>query len=141
MATSIPSELITAYQQTNYVVKLDNYGLILRIGEYSEPLDELHTRYGVRSSAFITACNPHSEIYTLEQNASRQNQLKADLESIDCVVISGTGKDPDGKWPREPSFLAIGITREDTEKLGNNYGQFAVVYSAEDAIPGLIFLK
>ncbi len=138
MPSSIPAELISAYQQTNYVVQLDGHDLVLRIDEYSGPLHELHTRYGARSSAFITACNPHSEIYTLEQNASRQNQLRTDLESLACVIISGIGQDLEGKWPGEPGFLAIGISSEDSVRLGNKYGQNAVVYSAEDAIPRLI---
>jgi len=137
----IPESLITTYLNTNFTVLYGEERIILRIDDYSKPLNNLHARNGLNSSAYITACNPHSEIYTLEQNTARQIDLQNDLESLKCVILSGEGQDTEEKWAGEPSFLAIGIPKYDACLLGQKYDQNAIVYSGEDAIPSLILLR
>ena len=142
MTTSdIPQDLITAYTKTSFIVIQQDIQFVIRINEYSAKLNELHHRHGATSSVFITACNPYSELYTDEQNALRQNNLEHDLKSIECVIIPGLGQDSDKEWPVEPSFLAIGLSEKDAQRLGNKHNQNAVVFSEEDAIPRLLLLR
>ena len=137
----IPDDLVDAYKKTNYIVLSEGQGFTLRVDEYSSQLAELHTRHHVSTSAFMTACNPCSEIYTLEQNASRQNDLERDLMSLGCVIIPGIGQDPEQLRPGEPSFLALGVSRFDACELGKKYGQNAIVFSGLDAVPRLVLLR
>ncbi len=85
---------------------------ILRIGHHSADLKKLHQSHGTVCSAFITAFNPDSEELTRVQNEERQG---------------------------EDSFLVINIPEPEAVRLQEKYGQLAIVYCEEDAIPRLIF--
>jgi len=141
MSSSLSAELISAYQQTDYVVLLTGQKFVLRINEYSESLKDLHARFDATSSTFITAHNPRGEIVALAQNSSRHDQLENDLKMTGSIIVPGIGQDPGKQWPEEPSFLVIGLTQNQACELGKRYEQNAIVYSAQDAIPKLILLR
>jgi hypothetical protein len=140
MPSSISAELIRSYQQTDYIVLLEAQQFVLKIDIYSASLRDLHTEFHVTSSAFITAYNPRSKIYSQAQNVIWQDQLEKDLRSAGFIIINGIGHDPDKQWPGEPAFLVIGISLNDARALGQKYEQNAIVYSQQDAIPKLEFL-
>lgn len=137
--TAIPAELLTAYRETEYRVGGDP-PFVLRIGEASPPLRQLHARHGVASSAFITAANPHSQPCTATFNARRQQQLATRLRALDLPFIEGEGAHPSNAWPPEASFLVLGLTLPSAKALGRQWEQNAIVYCAEDAVPRLVLL-
>lgn len=139
--TDIPTRLISAYLQTEYVVRCDGLEFSLRVNHYSRLLHDLHISYGARSSAFITACNPYSKIHTREYNDSAQRRLEADLQSCGFNVNACTARDPQQDWPDEAGFLITGITETDAENLGRKYDQNAILYCDETAIPRLVPLR
>ena len=138
--SKIPRETIQAYLETEYIA-FGDAPTTLRIGETSAALAALHKAYGVNCSAFITGCNPYSEHRTPEFNAERQQALARDLEQLGLVAIDGIGKHPSNDWPGEASFLVPGLSLENAKTLATQYGQNAIVWSAEDATPQLVLLR
>jgi hypothetical protein len=138
--SSLPTSLIEAYTSADYTV-LAAKRFVLNIGHKSDGLEDLYRRLGVQTSAFITAFNPYSKALTLEENITRNEALKNELDEIAWAVIKGYGQDPEELWEKEDSFLAIGITKEVAIKLGNKYEQNAILWCDADFIPELILLK
>jgi len=135
--TAIPPELLAAYRETGYHVGGDA-PFVLRIGESSPLLLRLHALHRVRCSAFITAANPHSLRCGAAVNARRQRQLAAQLRRTGLVFMAGEGRHPTNGWPAEASFLVLGLARRAAEKLAARWGQNALVFCADDAIPRLL---
>lgn len=136
----ITPALLAAYRQAEYIVQ-SSPSFILRVDVYSARLNELHRQNGVNSSAVITACNPHSEQADAAINALAVQKLRQDLETAGCVMIDCTGHDPQRHWPDEPGYLAIGLDLDKAERLGAGYGQNAILFSDDDAIPRLVVLE
>ena len=138
--TAIPAKLLAAYRETEYRVGGDA-PFVLRIGEESPLLRQLHARHGVQSSAFITASNPLSQPCSAAFNARRQQQLAAELRQQHQPFIEGEGMHPGNGWPPEASFLILGLTQRAAEDLGRRWEQNAIVYCAKDATPRLLMLR
>ncbi|MBN3755980.1 DUF3293 domain-containing protein [Paraburkholderia sp. Tr-20389] len=138
--SEIPRETIQAYLETEYFA-FDDASTTLRIGEANPKLAALHAVYGVTCSAFITACNPFSQDCSAEFNADRQQALARELEKPGLVAIEGSGRHPSNNWPGEASFLVLGLSLDAAKALGTQYGQNAIVWSADDATPQLILLR
>ncbi|MCK5940986.1 MAG: DUF3293 domain-containing protein [Planctomycetes bacterium] len=138
--SQLDPNLIQAYRDTHFVVSAQP-AFTLRIGMRSEALAALHRERGCISSAYVTACNPLSQELTDESNAERMKELRAVVEDADHQWIEGVGRDPEGKWPGEPSLLVLGVTRAACEALGRQFDQNAVVFAGEDATPELVLLR
>ena len=138
--SSLPLSLIEAYNTTNYSV-LEAKMFVLNIGKKSDGLEDLYRRWGVNSSAFITAFNPFSKALTLEENILRNEALKNELDDIARAVVNGYGQDPEGHWEKEDSFLALGMTKEEALWLGKKYEQNAILWCDADFTPQLILLR
>ena len=138
--TDIPiaKDLLSAYERTRYIVYYDT-PFTLRIGVHSAELKKLHDAHGTHCSAFITAFNPGSVEMTREQNEERQRALKQELDQLGYSCYAGLGQPEDGSWQGEDSFLVLNITEEEACRLRDNYGQLAIVYCGEDAVPLLKF--
>jgi hypothetical protein len=136
--SSVDDELIKAYVATDFQVNTDPT-FILKIGRYSGELSELYKQHNCKVSAYITAWNPLGKIVSNSENKRLNNALKSSI-SEKYKLIEGIGRDPDGKWPGEESFLVLGINREDAMKLGKQFEQNAIVFN-EDQVPELIMLK
>ncbi len=134
----ITKDLLRAYERTRYIVYSDT-PFILRIGNHSADLKKLHQSHGTVCSAFITAFNPDSEELMREQNEERQRALKQELDQLGYSCYAGLGQPEDGNWQGEDSFLVINIPEPEAVRLQEKYGQLAIVYCEEDAIPRLIF--
>jgi len=141
MSTSrIPASLLKAYRQTEYRVEAPQ-PFTLRIGRASPALLLLHRQSGVASSAFITACNPHSRLLTDSENAERQQRLGEALAREGWRSLPGSGKHISGPWPAEASFLVLGIGRRDASRLARAFDQNAIVFCGEECIPELVVLR
>jgi glycine/D-amino acid oxidase-like deaminating enzyme len=137
--SEISSATITAYQETDYRVFGDS-PFTLRIREASEPLAELLRQHGTNCAAFITACNPFSRKLDEATNAARQAKLAQELTRRDLSLIAGEGRHPSEGWV-EPSYLVLGLSRDEAKKLGRRYEQNAVVWCEADAVPELVLLR
>ncbi len=138
--SAIDLDMIQAYEQTDYRVH-GSAPLTLRIDTASPALATLHNSLGVDSSAFITACNPFSQLCDDASNAERQAALAADLTQLGLRFDDGIGQHPSNKWLGEPSFLVLGLTLEAAKELGVRHGQNAIVWCGPDAVPRLVLLR
>ncbi|MPW19275.1 DUF3293 domain-containing protein [Paraburkholderia sp. CNPSo 3157] len=138
--SQIPRATIQAYLETHYCVR-GSMPATLKIGEYNALLAAIHDAHAVRSSAFITACNPFSRMLDDAANVDRQLSLARELSQRGLTSIDGVGEHPSNGWPGEPSFLVLGVSVKDAKALGMQFGQNAVVWCGGDAVPQLVLLR
>lgn len=144
--TSLDPSLVHAYRETHYRVNGPpgpscHPGLTLLVDEHSLELADLHLKYGVDCSAFITACNPHSVAITDAANQARHANLASYLQKSGLTYLEGIGQHPHNEWPGEPSYLVLGLALQDAKALATELEQNAFVWSGEDAVPTLVLLK
>jgi hypothetical protein len=138
--SALDSALIEAYSATEYKVNLDP-PFALSVGIASPGLKDLYSARRADSAAFITAYNPFSHQLSEQENALRQESLKAELIKRGLHFIPGVGEHPSGDWPGEPSFLVLGIALEAAKSLGRQFEQNAIVWCDSDAVPNLVLLR
>ena len=119
-------ELEVAYQSTTYVVDHPAGDFAIRLGDSCAPLDALLRLHGVSTWAYITACNPRSQLLSSEENAARHAQLLAHACALGLKVLSGRGKADRGDWVEE-SLLILGLDENAAVTLGVAFEQNAVV--------------
>lgn len=122
-------ELLSHYKNTDYWFTVDDKIIILNIGRKNNDFDRLCERFGCTTGAFITACNPQSQLLTDDENKGRNKQLATHLEKVSQVYcFSGAGQDRDQQWPPEASFMILGLSQETAIDLAREYQQNALVW-------------
>lgn len=120
--------LESAYLATDYRVDAGPDGpFVLRIGERCRDADRLLARHGQSGWAFVTACNPESELLTHSENERRMAELEAVCLFRGWTFFAGVGVGRDGLWPPEPSFLIVGVPEEQAVEVARHFGQHAIV--------------
>jgi hypothetical protein len=132
-------ELLAAYENADYVVFTEPQ-LVLRVGERSARLDALLESRGATTAAFITAANPQGRRRGAIKNEFATAALHELIDASGYPGYAGEGRDPDGRWPAEPSVLVIGIYRDNAEKLGRLFQQNAIVFIEKGRPPELVAL-
>ena len=127
-----------AYLNTDYHVDAPGAAFKLNVGCYSPELDQLHQKFGVSTSLYITAWNPFSELLTDEDNDAKQQALVSDITDLGLDIMNGRGIAQSGDWPPEESIIVLGCDESTAITLSQKYQQNAVVFSDENAIPRLI---
>lgn len=138
--TMIDPATLQAYLETEYWVLLQP-GFALRVDRASAALLELHQRARVDCSAFITACNPHSQLLDEAVNRCRQADLARELSGRGLAFLPGIGRHPSNEWPGEDSFLVPRMTLEDAKSIGSVFGQNAIIWCGADAVARLVLLR
>ena len=136
-------DLIAAYRKAHYVIFVEMRGspeLVLKIGEPNAELDALLEAEGAASASYVTASNPRGERRSETENASALDSLKSILQKKPYRCRAGEGRDPQGRWPAEPSMLVLGIARAEAEALGRRFGQNAIVFAEKGKAPELVLL-
>lgn len=141
MPSTLPEELVGKYLAAQYQVWIDISMVTLQIGCQSAPLAALLQATGNRSAVYVTACNPASEVATSQENQSAMARLYERLACYSNHIYRGTGIDPSGEWPAEESLLALGIDLSIAKKIGDEFGQNAIVWIDSAAIPHLVLLR
>lgn len=136
----IDAATVQAYLGTHYLVHAQP-DINLRIGQHNTRLLTLHQQHQTDCSAFLTACNPHSQRSDDDSNARRQADLALELRQRNLSFLPGTGQHPSNNWPGEASFLVLGLTLEAAKTLGNRLQQNAFVWCGSDAVAQLILLR
>ena len=136
---AIDNTLMSAYQNAEYIVFADTEFVML-VAQYSEALHQTMTELQLTQMAFISAYNPYSEILEEPENLTRHSVLSKELNDLGLSFMEGLGRDKEGQWPGEISFLVLNISNDSARMLGNKYGQNAILWIEEDAIPQLLLL-
>ena len=137
MSSKINDDLIASYHSAVYHFGVEPSAIGLCIDQYSEPLSKVIAESGDRFAVFISAYNPGSLIQSLESNRAAHD----DLRSHSNRIIEGVASDPSGAWPPEKGFLAVGVDLVTAQRLGDQYGQNAILWIDEDAVPRLVLLR
>ena len=138
---SIASEKIEAYRATHFSVCTAGEAFTLMIDVPSVRLQELYLATNTTTALFITAFNPFGQVQSEEANIAAHIALGEKLRALSKHVYGGTGGDPKGSWPKEESYLVLGIEYKTAVMLGEMFQQDAVVWAGSDAIPGLVLLR
>lgn len=138
--SKISDELITAYQSTAYEV-YTTPPFTLFIGRYSAPLEKLLKQQQAVDAAFITACNPYSQLLPSSENDKRNQCLAKQLEKQQLTFMNGAGRAQKGHWPAEASFLVLGLSLQQAKSLAAQYQQNALLWTDNRAIPQLVALR
>ncbi|MEM9529930.1 MAG: DUF3293 domain-containing protein [Pseudomonadota bacterium] len=128
-----------AYEQTDYWVFAPSGTFCLRIGERSAKLAQCYRESQLNSAALVTACNPWHRRTDNADNLLTTDRLRVTLESLTQDVFDATNRSVDIKWPEEPSFLALGISRSKALRIAQEYKQNAVLWADSDAVPHLLW--
>ena len=128
-------QALRAYQKALYAVL---GGPVLRLGERNPELETLLEAQAATTAAFITAANPRGEPRSHAANQVATAELQAALA---WPFYPGEGRDPEGRWPAEPSLLVIGIPRAEAEALGRRFEQNAIVFVEKGSAPELVLLR
>lgn len=118
-----------AYQRTTYLAVLPgNRQLPLHIDQIHPDLDTLLKERGEAGWAFLTACNPSSELKSEAENAARMEALRQELDARGNTYYPGFGTGDDDEWPPEESFLVLDLPLAAATELAVHFGQYAFVY-------------
>lgn len=138
--SSIPSDLIKAYERTDFRV-LEPRGFILRIGQCSAELWAIYLETGATCAAFLTAWKPYSQDTSEDENALAQARLHRQLSLLGYVTWNGIGVNADESWRGEESVFVLGLPFESAKVIGADFRQNAIVWAGADAVPRLIVLR
>jgi hypothetical protein len=138
--TDIDDDAVQAYRETEYRIQGDK-PFTLQIGVINEYLLSAHKSYRVDCSAFLTACNPYSQMVSANDNRIRQHELSDELTRCGLSYLPGIGQHPSNQWPGEESFLVLGLNLQAAKKLGAYFGQNAIVWCGANGLPELILLR
>jgi hypothetical protein len=125
---NISQELLNAYLTTKYLVHTPKGETIILIGKRHPEIDPFVENLELKSWAYITAYNPHSELLPKEANQQRQGDLKKTIQDTGLSYFEGEGIGTDETWEPEPSVFIPGITEDVAIRLGEKYGQNAIVF-------------
>ena len=134
---NVNSDLIQAYSSARYVICSDPL-ITLRVNEVSVELANLMITKAFCKAAFITAFNPFREILSADENDLRHKLLVEKINRLGLAAYDGFGSDESGEWPAEKSLLILDIKMSEAIKLVKDFGQNAILWIEEDAIPRLI---
>ncbi len=140
MATTISVALVAAYRTTDYRVDLEGGTFTLRVGEYSPELARLLATTTLSSAGFITAYNPYSIARNDAENRAAHASLRDSCAAMGLRIIDGVGVGRTGDWPGEASLLVLGLDLAAAQRLGEDFGQNAIIWVGSDAVPQLILL-
>ena len=136
----IDAATVRAYRETDYKAHGD-HPFTLRVGETCPALAAAHKHHRVDCSAYITACNPLSQLLDDQANAKLHANLGHELGQRSLASIEGIGQHPSNPWRGEASYLIFGLTLEAATTLGRRLEQNAIVWTGADAVPQLILLR
>jgi hypothetical protein len=118
------ADTVQAYRETEYRVHGDKP---LTVDKGCQELASAHKNHRIDCSAFITACNPFSQVFDSEISAKRHATLGHELSQRNFEYLEGTGQHPSNLWPSEVSYLVFGMPLDEAKTLGMRLEQNAIV--------------
>ncbi len=139
--TQIAADKICAYRATDYRIGFTGQAIVLQPGLRSAQVAQLFATHGVTCGSFITAYNPQGAQRSSAGNEQAHQQLLTHIESQGFKCLEGDGSEAGTDWLPEKSCFALGLGRSDAIKIGSLFGQDAIVWVGETAVPELVLLR
>lgn len=137
---SVSCSLIRAYLNAKYEVCTEPQ-ITMRVNEFNANLLNLMMENNCNTAAFITAYNPFSNSLTQEENERRHENLLSIILEKNIKHFAGFGTDEADVWPQEQSLLLLNIGKPYSTELAKKFGQNAIVWIEDDAIPQLLITQ
>lgn len=138
--TGIAAETLAAYRAARYCV--------LAVPEFSLLLDQRDAALSVlmaacqqTTAALLTAFNPLGVQCSVQENRRADAGLQLALRSHGLPLYPTIASDPAGRWPKEPGWLVLGLSRDDAIDIGRQFSQNAILWADADAVPRLHLLR
>lgn len=131
-------ELESAFRRTHYRVLASSSELLLRVDQHEPALATVLHANEAHCAALLTAFNPGGRRQAPFHNRRSQQRLQRELQCRGYTTIEGRNEDPRGRWPVEPSMLALGLPLVQARQLAVRYGQLAFLWMDESGTPRLI---
>ena len=122
----LKEKLEQSYLDTIYSVFINNEKYDLHIGQTIPA--EIEQILENKSAVILTAWNPRSQVFLIEDNMLRNLDLLRSLSNMDYLIYEALGQGVDPSWPAEMSFLIIGITQKEAENMAIEHEQYAYVW-------------
>lgn len=132
------SDLMAAYLKTEYRVQTAGGVTVLGIDQKSDFLERANKMHLTDQCAFITACNPASQLVSDAENEAAMEQMNEEV-SERWPKYFAEGVDPTGTWPPEASYLVMGIDYRDVIELAHKYNQNAFLYAYKEPVLRLYY--
>ena len=129
-----------AYRATTYRI-LAPHTIDLFIGRRSRALDALLAQRGVRSWAFLSACNPRSVPAPPGVNRQQATRLRQLLAARRWTWLEAAGIPRDRRRAPEPSVWIGGISERDARRLAQQFRQNAFLAGRRGRPARLIWLR
>lgn len=140
-ADKLPSDLVSAYRATRYVVFGGKRTVPVRVGCHSLFVDQLLASKKAESGSFITAWNPFSRNQSAGINACRNRELTNYIKTRGFTFVGGEGRGESGDWAPEFSIFAFGMSRTQAASIGRRFRQNAIVYVLVGRPAELVMLR
>ena len=139
-STNLSPELIQAYRETHYRVEgMEPFTLM--VGQVSAEVLKAFAKRGLKSCAFVTACNPYSIALKPEENTILERKLNLHLTAQGLSHTPGEGVHPSNGWPGERISLVWGVSEKNALKIVKAFQQNAFIWVGEVGVPELILLR
>jgi hypothetical protein len=132
----LSAELVAAYRATEYRVAAE-VPFTLHVDRHSHALATLFRDTGHSRASFMTPDNPFSVPSSERANRFKRALLRFLLPESSLPTVA---HDPTERWPDEHGFLVMGWSLRAVKALGITFGQNAVLWMGEDAVPKLVLL-
>ena len=139
--TQIAADKIRAYRASDYRIGFTGQAIVLQPGLRSAQMAQLFATHGVTCGAFITAYNPQGAQRSTAENEQAHQRLLTYIESQGLKCLEGEGSEGGTDWLPEKSCFALGLGRSDAIEIGHLFGQDAIVWVGETAVPELVLLR
>lgn len=136
----IGGALVQIYLDTDYHVQADP-PFVLKVGEANLALAQLYAEHHVNCAAYLTACNPISQIVDGLDNGERHPLLIKELHKRSLQFREGQGQDRWGRWPPESGCLVLALELEAAKALARRFDQNAMVWCGPNVTPELVLLR
>lgn len=117
---------VEAYNDTELVIEWPTSRLVVEPAPYGQTHGAFP--HGVSQIHVVTAANPHSQLLPPDENAQRNDALRAQLEAQGYRWYHAIGRsrdEPERRW-EEPSFAVVDADRDAMVALAREHGQFAI---------------
>ncbi len=133
---------MAAYEATSFWVDVfPDSPFAIRCGTRTPRLDDLLVKCGASTWAYMTACNPRSDLLTASDNAERMGRLRHHLQQRGYSFFPGEGVPDKPEWAPEPSFLVLGITESEAVSLARIYEQNAILIGTQGQCATLLWVS
>jgi hypothetical protein len=138
----IDPALEAAFRATAYwVADRDGRRFAIRIDSRCERLDDLLDAAGTMAWAYVTACNPRSQLLDDEENRLRMERLETVVRGRGFVVLPGEALADEPGWPAERSLLVLGIPESEAVEIASTFAQHAIVVGTAGSAARLVWIR